>query len=41
MRAKRDGKESWIPLRKGEVTVVSSEWARLQRGRVIEVRERQ
>lgn len=32
MRAKRDGKQGWIPLCKGEVTGVSTEWARLRKG---------
>ncbi len=32
MRAKRDGEEGWIPLSEGEVTVISSEWARLWKG---------
>lgn len=40
MRAKRDGKEGWIPLCKGEVTVVSTEWARLRKGDAMAMRER-
>lgn len=27
MRAERDGEEGWIPLRQGEVTVISTERA--------------
>lgn len=40
MRAKRDGKEGWIPLCEGEVTVVSTEWARLRKGEAMAERER-
>lgn len=39
MRAKRDGKEGWIPLCAGELTVISTEWARLRKGEVTAVRE--
>lgn len=41
MRAERDGKKGWIPLCKGDVSVVSTEWARLWKGEVMAVRERQ
>lgn len=34
MRANRDGKERWIPLGKDDVTAVSTEQARLQKGEV-------
>lgn len=41
MRAKRDGKEGLMPLCNGDVTVISSEWARLRKGEVMAERERE
>lgn len=41
MRAKRDGKEGWISLCKGDVTIVSTERARRQKGEVTAEQERE